>query len=135
MTEISQQPDIEIYVRNASHQNILDWLNQTFDKVELKQLTYDSFSKGRSVEGQVTFRDTIIPVFIMPHAAGKAFTSIWFKSDKTKWPNDEACALDFLTSVDTEVRCSANSWHENEDENSDQWWLIKRNEKRLIRWG
>lgn len=135
MPENHDQPDIEIYVRDASLQNILDWLRLEFDQVSISDPGQNAFSKGKPAAGKLSLEGQSIPVFIMPNAAGKAFTSIWFKSNKTNWINDEACALSFLSFLDTEVRCSATSWHEQEEEGSDQWWLIKRNEKRLIRWG
>jgi len=135
MPDNNQQPDIEIYVKNASHQTILDWLGLEFERVDIPTLTHDAFTKGRPAAGTLTLEGKTIPVFVMPNAAGKAFTSIWFKSDQTGWSSDEGCALSFLAFQDTEVRCSAASWHEQEEEGSDQWWLIKRDEKRLIRWG
>ena len=77
----------------------------------------------------------VVEVMITPKAAGKAYTSIWFKSDKTPWPSDLSCANNFLQKFDTEVRCSAESWQESEAEYSEKWWKLTRDTKELVSWG
>ncbi len=132
MQEQMKQPDIEIYVKDVSFEAIQKWLSEIFNPITLPKVS----DKPVNIKVEIPLNAEVeIPVMITPKAAGKAFTSIWFQSDKTPWLSDEACANSFLEFQDAEVRCSANSWHEEEDEQSDQWLSINRNEKRLIRWG
>ena len=131
-----KNPDIEIYVKDANGEIISEWLQDFFDSINMPKLNNQSFSKGHTIQGTVsTVLGDKIPVMITPHASGKAFCSIWFKSDKTAWDNDEACALSFLQKNNTEVRCSAGSWAEDEDLESEQWLSLTPNEKKLIPWG
>ena len=125
MPDPINQPDIEIYVKDTSFSIIQDWLAKTFEPTSLPNFN------GKPVNIKVGE----IPVMITPNAAGKSYTSIWFQSNKTPWKNDEECGTDFLAFYDTEVRCSANSWQEEEEEQSEQWISMTRNEKKLILWG
>ena len=128
MLDQLKQPDIEIYVKNTSFDAIQDWLSSVFGVISLP-----SFS-GKPINVSVGTSPKI-PVMLTPNAAGKAFTSIWFQSNQTPWISDEECAISFLALNDTEVRCSANSWQEEEEEHSEQWLSMSRNEKKLIQWG
>ncbi|MFT7185180.1 MAG: hypothetical protein ACI84K_000554 [Pseudohongiellaceae bacterium] len=128
MPDQPKQPDIEIYVKDTSFNAIQNWLSSIFEPI-----TLPSFS-GKPIHISIGSSPKIA-VMLTPNAAGKAFTSIWFQSDQTPWVNDEECAVSFLALHDTEVRCSANSWQEEEEEHSEQWLSISRNEKRLIQWG
>jgi len=132
-------PDIEIYIKETNCSEINDWLENNFQFVHFEQLNNETFFKGKIINGAVSLKtnadNTNIPVVITPHAAGKKFCSVWFKSDKTLWPNDEACANSFLAMHDTEVRCSANSWTEKEEKDSEQWLCLSQNDKKLIHWG
>jgi len=132
-------PDIEIYVKQASAELITSWLRENFSHIDIPQLNHVSFSGGRVIQGHVSIEEpehlrTLIPIVITPRAAGKAFCSIWFKSDNTMWANDEACAQSLLSIFDTEVRCSVGGWSEEEDIQSEQWLSLTQNEKKLIRW-
>ena len=129
MTAQPEQPDIEIYVKDSNFDEIQNWLSSIFAPILLPKFT------GKPVNFHIG-SEPKIPVMITPNAAGKAFTSIWFQSNNTPWKSDEACAMSFLASNDTaEIRCSANSWKEEEEEYSEQWLCITQNEKRLILWG
>jgi len=128
MPDQLKQPDIEIYVKDTNFNVIQDWLSSVFEPIILP-----SFS-GKPVNISVGTSPKI-SVMLTPNAAGKAFTSIWFQSDQTPWTSDEECGVSFLAFNDTEVRCSANSWQEEEEEQSEQWLSMSRNEKKLIQWG
>lgn len=128
MVDEPTQPDIEIYVKDTSFDAIQKWLSNVFEPVSIPNYN------GKPLNIRVGSSPSI-PVMLTPNAAGKAFTSIWFQSDKTPWKDDKTCAESFLVHNDTEVRCSANSWKEEEEEYSEQWLCLTRNEKRLIRWG
>jgi len=127
-----KNPDIEIYIKNVTAGIISNWLLECFESIDIPNLNEQSFRKGGIIQGKV---NQDIPVMITPHASGKSFCSIWFKSSQTDWDNDEACAEAFLQRHDTEVRCAASSWTEAEEKESEQWLLITQNEKKLIRWG
>jgi hypothetical protein len=128
-------PDIEIYAKNLNINQISTWLSRVFSQVDLPELDQDKQNQHPAISGYVFYEKHSIPIVITPKAAGKLFTSIWFKSDKTPWTDDEACALKLLESYDIEVRCSATGWTENEEQMSEQWLCITRNEKRLTHWG
>jgi len=132
-------PDIEIYLKHANADTILKWLNLNFDQVNIVQLTQKNLSNNIIAKGHLTLNQQDIPIIVTPQAAGKAFSSIWFKSNKTPWQNDESCAVNFLANdeinPDTEIRCSSGGWTESEEKDSEQWLSITREEKRLIRWG
>jgi hypothetical protein len=127
-------PDIEIYVKNIEVEQLTGWLRSNFDVMELN-LKPDSLDEKQSISGKLTLNSKEIPIVITPWAAGKSFSSIWFKSPETPWENDEACALSLLEQHDLEVRCSTGGWEEGEDEAGEYWNAITRNEKKLIRWG
>jgi len=129
-------PDIEIYVKNINAEILSSWLSETFSHVDFPNLSNEAFYKGKIIQGRTTTKNSEnITVIVTPHAAGKSFCSIWFKSDKTPWVNDEACALAFLESHDTEVRCANGGWTELEEKESEQWLCLTQNEKKLIHWG
>lgn len=127
-------PDIEIYVKNISAEQLLEWLKKSFDDVELALQASDLIEK-QSLSGSVCNAGSKIPLVITPWAAGKAFCSIWFKSDETPWLNDEECAKSLLELFDLEVRFATSGWQEGEDESGEYWNAITRNEKKLIPWG
>lgn len=125
------QPDIEIYIKHATAEHIRKWLEGQFDDVELSELSEERLSEGQLIKASVSS----IPLVITPKAAGKAFTSIWFQSAKTPWNNDLECAESFASKFDLEVRCSAESWQEDEGESEEKWWCLNGDEKKLLRWG
>lgn len=127
-------PDIEIYAKNINAEMMRDWLNQNFDDVSLN-IDPQALAGNTTIHGTVKHNNLLIPVSVTPQAAGKSFCSIWFKSAETPWQNDEQCAQSILDLHDLEIRCSAAGWSEEEDEMSEQWLFITRNEKKLIRWG
>jgi hypothetical protein len=131
-------PDIEIYVKDSPFQTILNWLNQHFSEVAFPAKAAHSFENGKAVKGWLANPssdiNSRIEIMLTPKAVGKHFTSIWFKQNQTPWDDDEQCALSLLAEADIEIRCSAAGWEENEAENSEQWWLLTRGEKKKIRW-
>ena len=127
-------PDIEIYVKDILLQDILDWLNLYFTNIEFPAKAAHLYANGKAVRGTIDQDENSIEVIITPKAAGKDFTSLWFKQNQTPWENDEECALSLLEQADVEIRCSAAGWNEDEAENSEQWWLLRRDEKKRINW-
>ncbi len=128
-------PDIEIYVKNADIAEIVNWLEKSFSDVKIPVHAEKIFAKGNAIRATVINDDESTELIITPQASGKAFSSIWFKQNITNWVDDESCALSLLTEAEVEVRCSASGWTEDEEEQSEQWLLLTRDEKKLINWG
>jgi hypothetical protein len=134
-THNNTQPDVEIYIKSLENDQLLAWLSDAFVIEDESALSYIDMSKARSYTINLTYRGAPLEVSITPCAAGKAYTSIWFKSQHTPWESDLACAESALSHIDTEVRCSAESWAEEEPEFSEKWWRITRSERELVVWG
>jgi hypothetical protein len=132
---MTAQPDIEIYIKNLSAIQLLDWLKTYFTLSDEQAIASIDMSVARSHTTQIHFKDQDIELAITPAAAGKAYASIWFKSDKTPWSSDLECAESALEAIDTEVRCSAESWAEEEPEFSEKWWKLTRLNRELVVWG
>lgn len=128
-------PDIEIYVKDVNLVEIKHWLEQHFSSVIFPNHFEQIFQKGKTVRASASTDTETSELIITPQAAGKSFASIWFKSNNTKWENDEACAQSLLDLADVEVRCSASGWTEEEAIESEQWLLMTRAGKKLINWG
>lgn len=129
------QPDIEIYIKNGSLDDMLKWLSTHFSGITAHEDWAQRFDAGKMITTEVRHKDARIPLMITPGAAGKAFTSVWFKSAQTPWHTDLDCARDCAVTLNMEVRCSAGSWQEDEALDSEQWWVLKGEQERLVRWG
>lgn len=116
---IDVQPDIEIYIKHLDKSTLIEWLNQVFDGAESLELT-DKKSQSFSVYKN----GHKIDVLVMNQVVGKIYSSIWFQSDKTGWADDKACARSAFNALNTEIRCNAEGWTENEEQDPDQWWKI-----------
>ncbi len=112
-TAASRHPDIEIYVKSRGLEDICQWLNSTFSVVELQhsQGTVHQYRTGCG-----------IPVLIHEKVSGKAWTSVWFDSDRTPWEKDLDCAVVASQQMDTEIRCIAGGWNDGDD--PDEWWKV-----------
>lgn len=130
-----EQPDIEIYIKNADLNEIQAWLGSHFDVVPEGDISDINIASPRTNEVELQRAGLPVPLVITPQAAGKAYLSVWFKSPKTPWQNDLECAQSALERFDTEVRCSAESWAEEEPEHSEKWWKLTRTSKDLVSWG
>jgi len=137
VTQANKQPDIEIYIKNGSPKDLFTWLRKYFvydtDDVETK--IADGWDKKSSISCLLKAENSELTLLFTPNAAGKAYRSIWFQSNLTPWLDDKACALSLLESFDGEVRCSESSWTEDEEEMSQKWWVLTRDEERLVTWG
>ena len=112
-TATTRHPDIEIYVKSRSLEEICQWLNGVFSAVELQhsQGTVHQYRTGCG-----------IPVLIHEKVSGKAWTSVWFDSDSTPWEKDLDCAVVASQQMDTEIRCIAGGWNDGDD--PDEWWKV-----------
>lgn len=125
MTE-PRHPDIEIYVKNRSLKKIESWLQQRFDRVDR------DFEQGTTHEYRATLNGAMISVLVHEKVVGKAWTSIWFKSDKTDWIKDLDCAQDAANEMETQVRCIAGGWSDGDE--PDEWWKVEHGEQEKILW-
>ncbi|WP_372830629.1 hypothetical protein [Pontibacterium sp.] len=121
-----RHPDIEIYVKNRSLEEIEHWLRQRFDVLNT------DFSQGTVHEYKAGLSDATIPVMIHEKVVGKAWTSVWFKSDKTLWATDLDCAAQAAIDLDTQIRCIAGGWADGDE--PDEWWKVENGEQEKIQW-
>ncbi len=109
---MNKQPDIEIYVRDATVDDLRGWLEK-----RLGPLTAQPSGKTMA-KFTVDVSGIAIPVRITPGVVGKIWTSVWLDSPDTPWADDLACARDCYAMLGKEVRCTAGGWHEEEDPDS-----------------
>lgn len=118
------QPDIEIYLKDADHTAVAEWLSTAIGP-----------GSGWQKKGQTykcLFAD--IPVTWLPNAVGK-WHSLFLESDATPWADDLACAKAAFAALNVEVRCSPGSWEEEEsDEQADRWMRISADGVEEINW-
>lgn len=126
MTESQRHPDIEIYIKDRSLERITQWLEQICHplKQDVKQGQVHHFNGF--IEGQE------IPIMIHEKASGKAWTSVWFNSDKTPWNKDLDCAEQAARELDTQIRCIASGWTSGDD--PDEWWRVEQGQVEKINW-
>ena len=130
---LSSQPDIEIYVKDLEATELMTWLELHFEVSSVIEEQSIRDLKN-PVEISLLNQGHQIGLMITPNAAGKRYTSLWFKSASTPWEDDKACALDYLAHADSEVRCSAAGWTESEEEYSEEWLCITRAGEKRIKW-
>lgn len=121
-------PDIEIYLASTPAPSVLDWLATRFPASAGNKARPAGKKQWRL---QVQDGETIIPVLIIEDAA-PGFTSVWFDSPATPWPDDIACAREVFAHFRTEVRATPGSWHEGDD--PDLWWHLGASGEGLIHW-
>ncbi|UTW11584.1 hypothetical protein [Marinobacterium rhizophilum] len=121
-----RHPDIEIYVKNCSLEQLEEWITRHCTGLEKR------FNQGLIYEYSCTMNAAPVEVMIHQKVVGKAWTSIWFKSDRTPWAKDLDCALDAFAALATEVRCIAAGWSNGQD--PDEWWQIATGQPEKIQW-
>lgn len=122
----ANQPDIEIYVREAGVDELRHWLEQ-----RLGPLTAAP-SRGPMSHFSVEANGVRIPVRITTGAVGKAWTCVWLDSPDTPWADDLACARDCHAVLGREVRCAAGGWQEGDD--PDAFIRLDAEGERVISW-
>lgn len=125
MTE-QRHPDIEIYVKNRTQEQIEQWLNSRFGDLQR------DFSQGTIHEYRASANGAKVPVMVHEKVVGKAWTSVWFKSDQTDWATDLECALSAASEMETQIRCIAGGWNDGDD--PDEWWKVENGEQEKIQW-
>ena len=124
----SRQPDIEVYIKDSSIDEIISWLKATFEAI-----TLPSKLDTASINVICKHQNTDIPLTIYTGAAGKLYTSLWFQSAHTPWVSDLDCATALAESLDKEVRCATNSWEESQDADN-EWWKVTKDNKTKVNW-
>ncbi|MCJ0972743.1 hypothetical protein MST27_05095 [Pseudomonas sp. PS1] len=119
-----RQPDIEIYLRDASQDAVTEWLSQAIGPCSPWQPKGQTF-KCRAAD---------IPVTWLPKAVGK-WHCLLLESDATPWEDDVACARAAHAALNVEIRCAPGSWSEDEAEDAaDRWVCINDEGEREILW-
>lgn len=121
-----RHPDIEIYIKDRSPEQILQWLAQRFDGVECSR------SRGLVHELRLQLNQQRLPVQLHERVSGKAWSSLWFKSDATPWNVDLECAREAAVALQTQVRCVASGWQEGDE--PDEWWRVTDQDEEKILW-
>ncbi|WP_252176909.1 hypothetical protein [Endozoicomonas sp. 4G] len=119
--------DLEIYAKDLSLDMIRKWLKAHFDTVEVLgsgNKVHDFLAHGQQASA---------PVMVVEGAVGKVWTSIWFKTNKTPWRDDMACARSLNQFAKCRVRANAAPWSDGED--MDEWWqLTESGEESTVSW-
>lgn len=121
-------PDIEIYVKDATVEELRGWLAQRFGAIDNEP------SRGAMQHFRVENAGSVIPVRIMPGAVGKAWTSVWLDSPDTPWADDLACARDCFAFLGKEVRCAAGGWQEETGDDPDAFIRVTADGEKPIAW-
>jgi len=122
----TRHPDIEIYIKNRPLEAILEWLSQRADALESRR------SSGSTHSLTAIFDQQRVPVMIHEKAVGKAWVSVWFRSDATPWARDLDCAREAATALDTQVRCILSGWQDGDE--PDEWWKVEGGDTEKILW-
>lgn len=119
-----RQPDIEIYLRDASHEAVTEWLTQAIGPCSPWQ------PKGKTFK----CRAGDVPVIWLPKAVGK-WHSLLLESDATPWDDDIACARAAYLALGVEIRCAPGGWQEDESvDDADRWMSISERGEAEIVW-
>ncbi|WP_068829351.1 hypothetical protein [Pseudomonas sp. BMS12] len=106
-----RQPDIEIYLKDASQQAMTEWLSEAIGPCSEWQ------QRGQTYKCHAGD----VPVTWLPKAVGK-WHSLLLESDATPWADDVACAEAAFAALGVEVRCAPGGWSEEQgEENADLW--------------
>ncbi|MDF1761991.1 MAG: hypothetical protein P1U57_01155 [Oleibacter sp.] len=122
-------PDLEIYLMKANVDAVAEWLTST-----LGELTVI-----RQNNALTTWRVNNMEILFTAQAE-KNFSSLWFKQNTTPWLSDLDAGRAAYAALQTEVRCSAGGWKEdddagaNSDSENDQWIKINQNGEKAFSW-
>ena len=107
-------PDIEVYVKGTSEEQLVEWLGTALGSTEYKGKLQCGLQHY-----QVSHNGKCLPVMIMPAVVGKAWNSVWFDTPDTPWQDDISCAQQMAKELNTEIRCIRSGWDEEQD--PDEW--------------
>lgn len=119
-----RQPDIEIYLKDATQEAVTDWLAHALGHLSPWQ------QKGQTFK----CRAGGIPVTWLPNAVGK-WHCLLLESDATPWEDDIACARAAFAALGVQIRCAPGTWVEDEnDEQADAWIKVDADGEQPIIW-
>ena len=119
-----RQPDIEIYLRDASQEAVGEWLAEAIGPCSAWQ------QKGQTFKCNAAG----IPVTWLPKAVGK-WHFLLLESDATPWADDLACARAAHQALGVEIRCAPGGWQEEEaEEEADRWIRVSADGEEEIVW-
>lgn len=119
-----RQPDIEIYLKDASQDAVGQWLAEAIGPCTPWQ------QKGQTFKCSAAG----IPVTWLPNAVGK-WHCLLLESDATPWADDLACARAAYAALGVQVRCAPGTWVEDEsDEEADRWIKVDADGETEIVW-
>lgn len=122
------QPDIEIYVKGPTVEQIQEWLVSRFDS-----LTVTSQGKQRC-HFLASWQGMEFEVIVLLRVQD-GFTSIWFNHSQLPWSDDKSCAQQALLEIESaalQIRCVASGWQEGDA--PDQWLHLDKDGEQLISW-
>ncbi|WP_417225165.1 hypothetical protein [Amphritea sp.] len=126
MTDTQRHPDIEIYIKDRSLDRISQWLENICSPLKR------DFEQGQVHHFIGVIDGHEMPIMIHEKVSGKAWTSVWFNSDKTPWIKDLDCAEQAARELDTQIRCIASGWTSGDD--PDEWWKVDNGTVEKINW-
>ncbi len=106
------QPDIEIYLKDASREQVHQWLQQVFARCTPWQ------GNGRR---HACCCDGISVIWY--EKAFGSWHSLLLDSSQTPWSNDQACASAACAALGVEIRCAVGAWQEQDGEQDADRWL------------
>ena len=119
-----RQPDIEIYLRDASQEAVTNWLGEAIAPCTAWQ------QKGQTYKCHAGE----IPVVWLPKAVGK-WHCLLLDSNATPWQDDLECARAAYQALAVEIRCAPGGWEEEEAiEVADRWISISERGEEEIVW-
>jgi hypothetical protein len=118
-----RQPDIEIYLKEASRESITQWLTQAVGSCTPWQ------ARGQA------FRCDAGPLKVtwFPKAVGK-WHSLYIEGDNRPWDTDLDCARAAYAAIGVQVRCAPGGWEEEESDENDRWLKVDHDGESEIIW-
>ena len=120
-----RHPDIEVYVKERTAQEILEWV-ETLGALSNHKVTKDS------IKATLIIDELDIPILIQQRVIGKAWSTIWFDSSETPWATDLECAHHIAKEMETQTRCIVSGWQEGDE--PDEWYKVHQGVEEIIVW-
>ncbi len=124
-------PDIEIYLKRASMEDIAGWLEQHFT-ITSKRSAGETI-KFSLVGTKNSREQQSLNCTVYEKAAKGGYVSVLFEPNHTPWENDEACARNAFEHFGLEVRCIVEGWTpESDDEGG--WYRFTESGQARVNW-
>jgi hypothetical protein len=120
MSSPERFPDIEIYLKRVTTEEITSWLEQMFGSASVERTEPNTRCKLGTMFCTVT-----------EDVAKGGYTSVWFESNETPWVTDLECARQAFDHFKVETRCSTGGW-EGEDDGG--WLRITDKGEQVVNW-